>query len=126
MAKKKAETPADNGKPKPTQMEMLQAALDAGVNAKSNVALSEWIRKQHGVNLKPQIVANLKFQLQKRTPSAVIKTRAPRAKPADKPAKPSATGDALELVLKVNSLIEECGGADRLKQLVDVIGKPPF
>lgn len=123
MAKKKAETPAANDKPKPTQMEMLQAALSAGVDPKSNVELSNWIRKQHGVNLKPQIVANLKFQLQKRKSSAIIKTRTSRTKPADKPVKPTATGDALELVLKVNQLIEECGGADRLKQLVDVMGK---
>lgn len=129
MGRKRAAASATNSdQPKPTQKEMLKQALDAGVNPKSNIDLADWIRQNHGVKLEPQIVANLKFQLQKQAskPSAVIRARSPIAPVAAKPIKPTATGDALELVLKVNSLIEECGGADRLKQLVDVIAKPLF
>src|SRR5262245_9791453 len=88
MAKKTDNTaPAEK---KPTQKEMVQAALASGTDTGSNVDLSNWIQKTYSVKLEPQIVANLKSQLKKAEggkPSAIIRTRAPRAPRAnDKPA----------------------------------------
>lgn len=127
MGKKKADTPEASKPPEAngktlTQREMVEAAIAAGISSKSNVDLANWIQEHHKVTLKPQQIANVKQAMSKGKQSAIIKTGAPRAR-AEKPAKVTSQGDALELVLKVNQLIEECGGKDRLVQLVEVIGK---
>jgi len=68
------------GAAKPTQKEMVQAALKAGeVNPKSNVDLSGWIKEKYSVSLNPQQIAQVKTSL----PKKKGKSKAKQAKPSD-------------------------------------------
>lgn len=61
------EKPAANGKvndkPKPTERGMVEKALAGGTNPKSSVGLSTWIQDNHGVELEPQQIADVKTQM---------------------------------------------------------------
>src|SRR5262245_35323600 len=56
-----------NGSAKPTQKEMVQAALASGeVDRKSNVEIASWIKGKYQHSLTPQQIAQVKVDLPKR------------------------------------------------------------
>jgi len=131
MPKAKKETPATDGKAEgdkktATQKEMVEAALAAGVKPTSNIDLSDWITKKYGTKLTPQQIAQVKTTMAGGSKSRIMKqpSRIMKSPVAEKKAAPAAGGGSYDLttISDAKALAERCGGADKLKKLLDVIG----
>jgi len=126
------------GAAKPSQKEMVQAALQAGeVNPKSNVDLSGWIKEKYSVSLNPQQIAQVKTSLPKKNGKSKAK-RAKQAKSSDYSGgggdfpKPTPKGhdpniserltEVLADLHTVRQIADRIGGAG-VRKLLEILGK---
>ncbi len=112
---------AGNG-PAKTQREMINAAIAAGTNPRSNIDLSNWIKQTYNISLTPQQIAQAKIGMDKASKNGRKKPRKKRT-PATEwspgPSPPST--DLVALVVETKTLAEKVGGVSKLKQLLDVL-----
>src|SRR5579862_9313178 len=120
MPKKQQPNGQAAGAAKPTQKEMVRAALKAGdVNPKSNIDLSTWIKKNYSVSLDPQQIAQVKTALPKKNGKSKPK-QVKQAKPSgDDFPKPTPKGHDPNISERLTEVLADL---HMVRQVADRIG----